>query len=434
MKRNLAILLITGFVLLGNAPVHAQFLKKLFGKEEPKPKPKPRPKPQQQSGDKRNAAKDRKKTQPDEIVYPKSVKKSRYRIDVFATLYLDDFLKGTKPVSKDKVPEKAIPGMNFYEGIKMATDSLDMAGYHMDVFVHDIANPKETPEAMIAAKHLDSTDLIIGAVPAAQVATLAQFAKKRTINFISTLSPSDANVKENPYLTLLQPTLQAHCDWIRNAVIKKWKSGPVTVYRRPSVNVDEIAYKTLVKDSLFRFTTVNATALPQANYLRAMFDSLETNVILMPVVDVNYAAKLLTQLDSLFPRYNFEVYGMPSWKGMSALKKTNVYPNIGISITAPFYFDASTASGQALATEYKKAFGSRPGEMVYRGYETIFWYTYLLDKYGTVFNTKIADNATANYTRFDIRPRFDKDFNLMYNENAHFYLFRYQDGSFTVEQ
>jgi hypothetical protein len=185
---------------------------------------------------------------------------------------------------------------------------------------------------------------------------------------------------------------------------------------------------------LFKFTSVNATNLPQANYLRALFDSMETNVVLMPVVDVNYASKLLGQLDSLFPGYNFEVYGMPSWKGMPSLKKTNIYKNIGISLTAPFFFDVSTASGLALAAEYKKLFGNRPGEMVYRGYETLFWYAYLLNKYGTIFNTKIADNASANYTRFDIRPRFDKDFNLLYNENTHFYLFRYQDGSFTVEQ
>lgn len=434
MKRNLTIILILGFTLLGHTPVHAQFLKKLFGgKEESKPKPKPRPRPQP-AGDKKTAAKEKKKTQPDEIVYPKSIKRDRYRIDVFVALYLDEIIKGTKPVSRDKIPEKAIAGMNFYEGVKMATDSLDRMGYSLDVYVHDITNAKETPEAMIAAKQLDSTDLIIGAVSANYVAPLAQFARKKTINFVSTLSPSDGNVKDNPYLTLLQPTLQAHCDWVRNAVVRKWKNETVTVYRRPAVSVDELAYKTLVKDSLFRMTTVNVTTLPPASYLKAMFDSTETNVVLMPVIDVNHATKLLNQLDSLFPNYNFEVYGMPSWKGMSALRKTTVYQKIGISLTAPFYVDASTASGQALSADYKKTFGSRPGEMVYRGYETMYWYAYLLGKYGTIFNTRISDNASANYTRFDIRPRYDKDFNLLYNENTHFYLFRYQDGSFTVEQ
>jgi hypothetical protein len=433
MKRKLLIILFSGLVLFGNTPAKAQLLKKIFGKEEPKPKPKARPKTPPAS-DKKTVVKEKKRTQPDEIIYPKSVKKDRYRIDVFAALYLDEIIKGNKPVHKDRIPEKAISGMNFYEGIKMAVDSLNKSGYQLDVFVHDIMDPNETPTAMITARQMDATDLIIGAVPANLVAPLAQFAKKRTINFISTLSPSDGNVRENPYLTLLQPTLQAHCESIRNTVVKKWKHTPVIIYRRPAVVVDEMAYKVLVKDSLFKFTTVNATSLPQANYLGAMFDSLETNVVLMPVIDINHATRLLNQLDSLFPNYNFEVYGMPSWKGMNALKKTDIYEHIGISLTAPFYFDASTASGQALAIEYKKSFNSRPGEMVYRGYETLSWYAYLLEKYGPIFNNKIVDNASAHYTRFDIRPRFDKDFNLLYNENTHFYLFRYQGGSFTVEQ
>lgn len=433
MKRKLQIVLFLGIVLLGNTPVHAQFLKKVFGKEEQKPKPKPRPKTQQ-AGDKKTVVKEKKRTQPDEIVYPKSIKKDRYRVDVFVALYLGEIIKGTKPVSKERIPEKAIAGMNFYEGIKMAADSLNKSGYQLDVFIHDITDPAAAPVAMIAAKELDSTDLIIGAVPANQIAPLAQFAKKRTINFISTLSPSDGNVRENPYLTLLQPTLQAHCEWIRNTVVKKWKNSSVVVFRRPGVVVDEMAYKVLVKDSLFTYTSINATSLPNANYLGAMFDSLETNVIVMPVIDVSYAARLLHQLDSLFPGHRFEVYGMPSWKGMATLKKADIYENIGISFTAPFYFDASTSSGQALAAEYKKGFGRRPGEMVYRGYETLSWYAYLLEKYGTIFNAKIADNAAAYYTRFDIRPRFDNDFNLLYYENTHFYLFRYQGGSFVVEQ
>lgn len=433
MKRKLLVILFFGTVLLGNTPAHAQFLKKIFGKEEPKPKPKPRPKTQL-TGDKKTAVKEKKRTQPDEIVYPKSIKKDRYRVDVFVALYLNEIIKGNKPVSKERIPEKAVAGMNFYEGIKMAADSLNKAGYQLDVFIHDMTDPAAAPAAMIAARELDSTDLIIGAVPASQIAPLAQFAKKRTINFISTLSPSDGNVRENPYLTLLQPTLQTHCESIRNTVEKKWKNSPVVIYRRPGVVVDEMAYKVLVKDSLFRYTSINATSLPNANYLGAMFDSLERNIIVMPVIDVFYAAKLLHQLDSLFPAYRFEVYGMPSWKGMAALKKTDVYEHIGISFTAPFYFDASTASGQALAAEYKKNFGSRPGEMVYRGYETLSWYAYLLEKYGTIFNPKVADNTAAYYTRFDIRPRFDKDFSLLYNENTHFYLFRYQGGSFVVEQ
>lgn len=420
-------------LLAGAAPAHAQFFKKLFGggKEEPKRRPAPRP---QQNSNAKKPAKEKKKTQPDEIVYPKSVRKDRYRIDVFAPLYLNEVVTGSKPVSKDHIPEKAMPGINFYEGVKLAIDTLDQEGYRMDVYLHDVIDPKHTPEALITAKTLDSADLIIGAVPANMVAPLAQFAKKRTINFISAMSPADGNIKDNPYFTILQPTLQTHCDWLRSMLSKKYGNMHMVIYRRPSTPLDETAYKAIVKDSLFRLTTINATNVPQPAQLKNVFDSVDNNIIIMPVLDGAYATQLLQQLHTLYPSYRFEVYGMPSWKAMPVLKKTDALSNIGIYFTAPFYFDPSTASGQSLASDYKKAFGGRPGEMVYRGFEAICWYTYLLNKYGTIFNPRIADNASAVYTRYDIRPRWDKDFNLLYNENAHLYLYRYQDGSFTVEQ
>ena len=419
--------------LSGSAPVHAQFLKKLFGgKEEPKRRPANRPQQKNQSTGKK-PAKEKKKIQPDEIVYPQSVRKNRYRIDVFAALYLNE-LNTAKPVAREKLPEKMAPGLNFYEGIKLATDTLDFAGYRMDVYVHDIIDPKHTPEALIAAKVLDSSDLIIGAVPVNLITPLAQFAKKRMINFISAMSPSDGNVKDNPYFTILQPTLQTHCEWLKNMLHKKYGNSNIVVYHRSNIPTDETAYKAILKDSILHVTHVNVQNVPSVAMLRAVFDSTETNMIVMPVLDGAYAAQLLQQLHTSFPSYRFEVYGMPSWKAMPQLKKTDAMPNIAVYFTAPFYFDPSTASGQSLATAYKRVYGSRPGEMVYRGYETLYWYTYLLNKYGTIFNAKIADNASAAYTRFDIKSRWDKDFNLLYQENTHLYLYRYQDGSFSVEQ
>ena len=109
-------------------------------------------------------------------------------------------------------------------------------------------------------------------------------------------------------------------------------------------------------------------------------------------------------LTKSFPTARFEVYGMPSWKGMSGLKKEDASPNMTVYLTAPFYFDPTTASGQMITGAYKKTYGSHPGEMVYRGYETLTWYAYLLNRYGTIFNDKVGDNGTATFTRFDIKP------------------------------
>lgn len=415
------------------SPAEAQFFKKLFGKEEPKRRPVQRPAARPGSSPKKQGLKSR-KTEPDELVYPESFRKPRYRVDVLIPLYLNELVKGGKAIYKDKMPDKVLPGINFYEGVKLAIDSINQQGYEMDVFVHDITEAGKTPDQLIASKTLDSSDLIIGAVGAAQIAPLAAFAKKHTINFISAMSPSDGSVKDNPYFTLLQPTLQTNCEWLQRSIEKKYGNTRILVYHRSIVAVDELAYKSLIKDSILKTSQINANTLPDLKQLAVFLDSTELNIIAMPILDVVYAQQLLDQLNTGFPGYRFEVYGMPSWKGLRTIKKTSGLDRIAVNFTAPYFFDASTAGGQRLASGYYRTFARKPGEMVYRGYETLYWYCYLLNKYGPVFNRKISDNASASYTRFEIKPRYNKDFDLLYNENTHLYLYRYQNGSFAVEQ
>src|ERR1043165_1724098 len=177
-----------------------------------------------------------------EVVYPRSAIKDVYRIDVLAALSLDKLVKKDKPAFKGRIPEKALSGLDFYQGIKLAADTLDAKNYKLEIYMHDITNPQESARALLQSNRLDSTDLVIGAVQSADIPMLAEFAKKHTINFISALSPSDADITENPYFTLLQPTLQTHCEWIIKKIAEKYHKEQISIFYRNSVPVDASAY------------------------------------------------------------------------------------------------------------------------------------------------------------------------------------------------
>jgi hypothetical protein len=301
------------------------------------------------------------------------------------------------------------------------------------VYIHDITDPAETPEKLLARKTLDSTDLIIGAVQSQQIPRLAEFAKKHQINFVSALSPSDGDVTDNPYYIMMQPTLRSHCAYIMDRVGKKYKTKPVLFYRT-SIGVAEEAYNYLITNADKDIQKVLCNTNPTKAQLKPLFDSTKTNVIVMGLMDNSNADAVLSSLNEWFPNYKFDVYGMPSWRNMGSLRKPGAYPNIAVYITMPFYFDPTGGHAQLLAGEYKKDFGSsKPGEMAYRGYETMFWYAQLLKKYGTIFNEKFSDNSTVPFTRYDIKPQWDKNDDFLYNENTKVYLFRYQGGSYMIE-
>ena len=367
-----------------------------------------------------------------DIEFPESKVKSRYRVDVFVALYLNSLIKGDKPTFKGRIPEHALVGIDFYEGLKLAADTLNDYGYNIDVYVHDVTDSATSPHKLMAAHELDQSDLIIGALNPHDLGPLANFAKKHQINFVSALSPFDGGVRNNEYFILLQPSLQSHCERIKDIVKDRYRGQKPILLYSTDAKVEAQAYNYLKDED---FHAVQCNALPKKEQLAKLLDSTADNVIIAGIMDNNFAEKLLLHLNDLFPDYKFNIYGMPSWKGMNSLKKPEAYPNIAVYISEPFYFDISTASGQALANMYQnEAKGSKPSEMVFRGYETMYWFAYLLNKYGTIFNEKFRDNGVSPFTRFDIREEKDDEGNFLYFENKHICLYRYQSSSYMVEQ
>ena len=198
--------------------------------------------------------------------------------------------------------------------------------------------------------------------------------------------------------------------------------------------MDSQAYDIVLDGDKKTFEKVSCETLPGRYALEKWLDSNSSNVIIMPIVDVSYAETVLQHLSTLFPTYRFEVFGMPSWKFMGAIRKTNALPNIGVTFTSPFYYDLTTKEGKTVAAAYKKEFGGKPSEMVFRGFDIMFWYSSLLSKYGTVFNDKVGDVRNAYFTRYDIKPQWTHANDLLYNENERIFIYRYQSGSYFVEQ
>jgi len=363
-----------------------------------------------------------------QVVLPHSQMKPRYRIDVLAHMYLDE-------VKNYKIPDKALPGIAFYEGVTIAADSLKKAGFKIDIYVHDVASAAESVDMLVRKNMLDSSDLIIGAVQSHDIPVLAEYAKNKKVNFISALSPADAGVRDNPFFTLLQPSLKSHCEWIVADVAKKFPGMKVGLLYRTSFAADSIAYKYLIGSAGdgTRFNQVLCNTLPRRKNLIGIFDTSKPNVIIVPVLDFSYADSLLNRVSHDFPETHFEVYGMPSWNSISNLRKEEAFPNLSINVTVPFNIDLSVPVVDYVNRVYKKDYAGRPTEYVYRGYEAMYWYANLLKQYGNIFNEKYSDNASAPFTKFEVKPQWDKNGQLLFNENTHIFVTKYEGGTYKTE-
>jgi len=423
MKTTQLFLLVCLMMVLAVPDAGAQFWKKKEKKPVRKRPPVTQPKPAQKIVKK-----------PKVLDYPPSKIRARYRVDVLAALYLDELVKDDKADFKNRLPEQAAPGYYFYEGIKLAADTLNNLGYNIDVHIHDITQQGLSPENLIRHKTLLGSDLIIGLVQSEKIPALAEYARKSKINFVSALSPSDADVRNNPFFTIVQPTLRTHCEQIRKKAMELHPTASLIMIGNTGNSTDSAAFRYTREGQEKKLKQLYWGVTADRNTLEKLLDTGKTNAVIIPVISTDVADSILQQLSDWFPDHRFAIFGMPSWPGVASIRKQNAFPNMSVMYTAAFNFDNTAPAIQALNAHYKSEFGGKPVEMVYRGYEILYWSAYLLQKYGTVFNNRLSDTGGAAFTRFDIKPQWTAENDLLYLENEHVYFYRYQAGSYSIEQ
>jgi len=431
-KFNILFLFLFAFLFCAIPKTHAQFWKKIFKKGHKTEKAETPNSSKNSSTEGKTSIFSKKEIVPK---FPESEIKGNYRIDVLIPLFLNTLVQNGKAIQKE-LPDNLKPNINFYEGLKMAADSLNNLGFKLDIYIHDITDPTSSSKALISNGQLKQSDLIIGYLQSDDLAPIAKFSKENHINFISALSPSDAGIENNPYFILLQPTLSTHVETIVDYALKRNKSNPKFLFYLENTSIQKEAYNQLEKSlGNEEYIAIDCSKSKfNKDSLITILDSTKTNVLFINILSTAIAEPILKELQKLTPKYSFEIYGMPTWKALKGINSKNDYESLDIYYTNPFFYEHNSGPGIAISQKYKNTYGGIPSELVFRGYESLFWLTDLLERYGTIFIPKIHDVRAAPFTRYAIKPVFSKSHDFLYFENRHLYIFHYRNGYFNIEK
>jgi hypothetical protein len=367
-------------------------------------------------------------------IYPKTIKKERYNIAVLTPMYLDSF-----DLAKNltNIPSYAVPGLDFYQGIRIAKDTLDRMHKNVNIYVFDSKSKYLNINTLIETDKLDSMDCIIGNVGGAELKTIVEFAKEHKINFMSAVSPADADQKNNPFFTLLQPRLNTHIERIHKKIENNYSTDNIVFgYRNVPNEMNAFGY--YKNDYYTKSTTpVKEYVIPPSGIdeipFTAMLNKNVDNIFVMGILDEKVAynnLKIIAKLAS--DGYRIKVFGMPTWKNIKALEDENEFVNVDIFYTTPMIVEKVTVPSIYIQNKYKAYMGSAPTEIVYKGFEAIYYATHLLENHGVPFNDHLNDTPISFITPYRILP-VKEDFKLKYYENKFLYLVRFRNGIMTYE-
>ena len=367
------------------------------------------------------------------IIYENPVKKERYKIAVLTPLYLDS-------VDLEKnlahIPKFIMPGLDFYQGIQIAADTLRKQGFKLDIYIHDSKSNYLNVQNMIESDKLDSMDLIIGNANVSDLKILAEFAKSKKINFVSAVSPSDAEQTNNPYFTILQPRLASHIEKMHRHINARHPEDNVFYfYGNSQSEKNGLTYfqNDVMNSVPGRFKAIEITDENGVLYqLKKNIDTNYNTTIFLGVLDPSTTYKYLKILAPFADKYNLTVYCMPTTEAIKSLSKTDEFPNMPIYYTTAYIIDKITPASMYITKKYKARMGGLTSDIVYKGFESLYYFANLMKKYGVPFNEHISDNSNSFITPYKIMPVKDKGIH-QFNENKFLYLMKYENGIMSYE-
>ena len=359
----------------------------------------------------------------------------KQKVAIFAPLYLDSAFDNinTYKYAKNVFPKFINSGLEFYEGAKLALDSLNKEGVELDVYVYDTRSAAETLEEQLARPELNDVSLIIAHCSSNEVRLLAETALKRKIPVINTTVPNDAGTAANPFFVLLNPTLRTQCEGIYRYIQKYFAVNPVVVFKRKGTFDDQV--KKLFDDYSKSTSSVplkiKYVDLPE-NFttlqLQSHLDANRTTLCLAGSLDMNFGKRLATGLAALAKTYPSVVMGMPTWDGIKEFNKPE-FKGIEIIYSSPFYNAKTDKVSESINEYFNTIMFARPSDMVFRGYEATWKFARLLAKYNRDIASNISNKQGNIFTDFDIQPVVNRQTMVLdYFENKKLYFLKWQDG------
>jgi hypothetical protein len=205
-------------------------------------------------------------------------------------------------LGKANLPRYILPGLDFYNGIMLAVDSLNIEKAPVEVLFYDSKSAAQSVDDILLSSDMNDVSLIIASFNArADIKPLADFALSHSIPLISSVYPNDGGVVSNPYFVLINPTLKTHIEAIYKYLHRYYPLDNITMFTRKG------AVEEMIQGSIYemnkktggiplKIKTIELADNFLPEQVTAHLDSTKKNLVLCASLNENFGNKLVTTL------------------------------------------------------------------------------------------------------------------------------------------
>ncbi|MDO3624924.1 ABC transporter substrate-binding protein [Mucilaginibacter sp. BT774] len=273
--------------------------------------------------------------------------------------------------------------LDYYQGFKLALDSLTAKGYNYKLQVYDTKDVPATASNLATVPAIRTSDLVVGPVfpDDLQAFTNVLAGSGKVIPTVSPLSPAAPSTVKDQFLVTVATPLEYHAWSAAEYINEHYK--PKKVFILKSGYSDDNKYITPFKKGIDS-TSKRKTKIIAPTIVRGRLDELvpqlsttEENVFVVPSTNQQFLMVTLHSLDSLAKRYPVTLFGHPSWTKFAYLKP-DLLQRLKTHITTTDRVDYKSPQILVFIRNYRRAYRAEPTHYAMMGFDEGMYFGALL--------------------------------------------------------
>ncbi|MDB5286190.1 MAG: hypothetical protein JWR05_1139 [Mucilaginibacter sp.] len=279
--------------------------------------------------------------------------------------------------------KKANMSVEYYQGFKLALDSLTSIGANYKLQIFDSKDDDAQAHSLAFNPQIRNGDLIVGPIFPEDVKTFTSVLTAVSKPIVSPLSPASPATFNNPNLVTMTPPLEYHAKGAATYITNRIR--PKKVFILNSGFSDEKFYTTPFKrtiDSLSkRKIQVVSTTIVRGNLtpLIPQLSATDQNIFVVPSTKQAFLLVILHSLDTLSKKYPVTVFGHPNWEKFTFLNAAQLQ-RLKTHITSTDNVNYKSGQTNMFLRSYRRAYHAEPTDFAIKGFDQGMYFGELLAK------------------------------------------------------
>ncbi len=323
-------------------------------------------------------------------------------------------------------PEKSKLAIEFYQGVKLAMDSLKRKGFNVNATYFD-TGADSSGASWLRDPELAKMDLIIGPFFNANFSEAAKFAKKQNINIIPPSLQNNKILLGNPNVYKMTPSTYTQMEQTGDFVADNFPDHNLILVNTGGPK--DLTIVNAVKNKANAKLLLNKKdTLKVVTGYTGVIESIvkgKVNVVVLPSSNQSYVTDFLSRLYKVHMdrKDSIVIVGMNSWTSFDNLDPEYL-EGMAFHYPGNSFIAYSDTSVMRFISNYRMLYKTEPSEYVYDGFDVSWYSANLLQNFGVNFGSKVKENpwdGIANRFRFE-NAGVDSGY-----ENTGVYMLRYKD-------